>query len=193
MSKNNLTAEISDINLLLKNLVSSESQINLIIEDLTKCIKSGKKILICGNGGSAGEANHLAAEFIVRLKPKNNRNAIPMISLSQNSSVLTACGNDYGFENIFSRSLEALGIKNDILICLSTSGNSKNILKALETAKSKNIKSIAFLGNDGGKAKSLIDSSVIISSNNTARIQECHLFLGHYILSEVEKKLFDYD
>ena len=116
-----------------------------------------------------------------------------MISLSQNSSVLTTCGNDYGFENIFSRSLEALGIKNDILICLSTSGNSKNILKALETAKSKNIKSIAFLGNDGGKAKSLSDSSVIISSNNTARIQECHLFLGHYILSEVEKKLFDYD
>ena len=134
MSKNNLTAEISDINLLLKKLVSSESQINLIIEDLTKCIKSGKKILICGNGGSAGEANHLAAEFIVRLKPKNNRNAIPMISLSQNSSVLTACGNDFGFENIFSRQLEALASETDIVFLISTSGMSPNIINAAKKA-----------------------------------------------------------
>ena len=193
MSKNSLDTEISDLNSLLQSLASSDNQIKKIIEDLTQCIKSGKKILICGNGGSAGEANHLAAEFIVRLKPKNNRDAIPMISLSQNSSILTACGNDYGFDKIFSRSIEALGVKNDVLICLSTSGNSDNILKALEAAKSKNIKSISLLGNNGGKAKSLSDLSLVISSNNTARIQECHLFLGHYILSEVEKKLFNYD
>ena len=135
----------------------------------------------------------MAAEFVVRLKPENNRAAIPLISLSQNSSVLTACGNDYGFEKIFSRTLEALGDENDILICLSTSGNSKNILNVLKFAKQNKIKSISFLGNEGGKAKSLSDSSLIVPSKNTARIQECHLFLGHFILSEVEKNIFNYD
>ncbi len=188
-----LTKEISDLSIILKDIVNLENDIKLIIKNLTQCIKSGNKILICGNGGSAAEANHLAAEFVVRLKPENNRAAIPLISLSQNSSVLTACGNDYGFEKIFSRTLEALGDENDILICLSTSGNSKNILNVLKFAKQNKIKSISFLGNEGGKAKSLSDSSLIVPSKNTARIQESHLFLGHFILSEVEKNIFNYD
>jgi len=189
----NFEKEIAELSLVLKDIDSFKGEINLIIDSLTKCIKSGKKILICGNGGSAGEANHLAAEFVVRLKPNNNRSGIPMISLSQNSSVLTACGNDYGFEKIFSRTLEALGQEGDVLICLSTSGNSENILKVLEYAKKNKIQSISLLGSRGGKAKPLSNLNLVVPSDNTARIQECHLFLGHFILSEVEKKLFNYD
>lgn len=189
----NFEKEIAELSLVLKGIDSFKDEINLIIDSLTKCIKSGKKILICGNGGSAGEANHLAAEFVVRLKPNNNRSGIPMISLSQNSSVLTACGNDYGFEKIFSRTLEALGQEGDVLICLSTSGNSENILKVLEYAKKNKIQSISLLGSRGGKAKPLSNLNLVVPSDNTARIQECHLFLGHFILSEVEKKLFNYD
>jgi D-sedoheptulose 7-phosphate isomerase len=189
----NFEKEIAELSLVLKDIDSFKDEINLIIDSLTKCIKSGKKILICGNGGSAGEANHLAAEFVVRLKPNNNRSGIPMISLSQNSSVLTACGNDYGFEKIFSRTLEALGQEGDVLICLSTSGNSENILKVLDYAKKNKIQSISLLGSRGGKAKPLSNLNLVVPSDNTARIQECHLFLGHFILSEVEKKLFNYD
>ena len=150
-----------------------------------------KKILICGNGGSASEAEHLSAEFLVRLKPKNNRAALPIVSLTQNTSIITACGNDYGFENIFSRTLEGLGKKGDILICLSTSGNSKNILNVLKLAKKMKIESISFLGGNGGKAKLLSDNNLIIDSNDVAQIQECHLFLGHYILGEVEKIIIE--
>ena len=189
-NKNNIKKEISDLVKALDVIPDLAKEINLIIDDLVNCLKSGKKILICGNGGSAAEANHLAAEFIVRLKPSNNRKAIPIISLSQNSAVLTACGNDFGFENIFSRSLEALGNQGDVLISLSTSGDSNNILKVLSTAREKKIKSISFLGKSGGKAKSLSDVNLIIPSMDVARIQECHLFLGHHIFSEVEKKLF---
>lgn len=192
MSSNTIQKEISELIKTLGDLSSLEENINLVIKNIFDCLKSGKKLLICGNGGSAAEANHLAAEFIVRLKPSNNRQAIPIISLSQNSSVLTACGNDIGFENIFARSLEALGSEGDLLICLSTSGESKNILKVLEESKKKKIKSISFLGNGGGKAKPLSNLNLVIPSTDVARIQECHLFLGHLIFGEVEKKLFKF-
>ena len=129
----------------------------------------------------------MSAEFLVRLKPKNNRRSLPIISLTQNSPVVTACGNDYGFDNIFSRVLEGIGKKKDILVCLSTSGNSKNIIQVLKFAKKMKIKTISFLGGNGGKAKQLSDFSLVINSKDVARIQECHLFLGHYILGEVEK------
>ena len=191
-NKQMLDQEISNLNKALKTISGLETQIDIVINNLYKCLKKGKKILICGNGGSAAEADHLAAEFLIRLKPSNNRNAIPIISLCQNSAVLSACGNDLGFENIFSRNLEGLGNTGDVLISLSTSGESKNILKVLKTAKKKKIKSISFLGKKGGKAKLLSDINLIVSSNDVARIQECHLFLGHYIFSEVEKKLFNF-
>ena len=192
MSSNTIRTEISKLIKTLGELSSLEENINLVIKNIFDCLKSGKKLLICGNGGSAAEANHLAAEFIVRLKPSNNRQAIPIISLSQNSSIITACGNDIGFENIFARSLEALGSEGDLLLCLSTSGESKNILKVLEESKKKKIKSISFLGNGGGKAKSLSNLNLVIPSTDVARIQECHLFLGHLIFGEVEKKLFKF-
>ena len=157
-----------------------------IIENIQKKLKKGGKILFCGNGGSAADAQHLAAEFIVRLRPHINRNPIPAITLAQDTSTITACGNDYSFDDIFLRPFKALVNRNDILICISTSGNSKNILKVLKEAKKKNIYSIGFLGKGGGKAKKICDNPLVVPSNNTARIQECHIFLGHFILEKVE-------
>ena len=174
----------------LKNkLFSLEKDINKSIELIFKTIKSKNKVLICGNGGSAAEAQHFAAEFLIRLNPKINRKSFPMISLALDTSTITACGNDYNFNEIFSRSLEGIGLKGDLLLCLSTTGNSANIIKVLKKAKEKKIISLSFLGGDGGKAKKLSNLSILIPSNDTALIQEEHLFLGHYILNEVEKKL----
>ena len=182
-----LSKEIFNLKKNLDNLVYQQKKIQEIINILSKCLKVNKNIFVCGNGGSAAEAEHLSAEFLVRLKPKNNRRSLPIISLTQNSQVVTDCGNDYGFNNIFSRVLEGIGKKKDILICLSTSGNSKNIIQVLKFAKKMNIKTISFLGGNGGKAKRISDFSLVINSKDVARIQECHLFLGHYILGEVEK------
>lgn len=152
-------------------------------------IKKGGKIMFCGNGGSAADSQHLTAELLIRLKPKINRRALPAIFLAQDISTITACGNDYSFSDIFVRPFEALANKNDILFVISTSGNSKNILKVLEKAKKKNITTIGLFGNKGGKSKNKCDVSLIVPSKITARIQECHIFIGHHILSEVEKKL----
>jgi len=157
-----------------------------VIEKIQKKIRKGGKILFCGNGGSAADAQHLAAEFIVRLRPHVNRNPIPALTLAQDTSTLTACGNDYSFDDIFLRPFKALAKKEDVLICISTSGNSKNILKVLKEAKKKKIYSVSFLGKGGGKAKKLSSNPLVIFSNNTARIQECHIFLGHFILEKIE-------
>ena len=156
------------------------------IKIIQKKLKKGGKIMFCGNGGSAADAQHLAAEFIIRLRPRINRSPIPAITLVQDTSTLTACGNDYSFDDIFLRPFQALAKKNDVLICISTSGNSENVLKVLKDAKKNNIFTIGFLGNNGGKAKKNCDIKLIVNSNNTARIQECHIFLGHFILEKVE-------
>lgn len=187
---NNLTLElknqIEDNIRTHLGLIELSSNIIDIINIIKKKLKKGGKLLFCGNGGSAADAQHLAAEFIVRLRPHIDRNPIPALTLTQDTSTLTACGNDYGFEDIFLRSFKAIAQKNDVLICISTSGNSENILKVLKEAKKVKICSISFLGKKGGKAKKISDKSIIIKSNNTARIQECHIFLGHFILEKVE-------
>ena len=157
---------------------------------INKTIKNGGKVYICGNGGSAADAQHLAAEFLIRLRPTFNRRALPVISLALDTSTITACGNDIGFDKIFARNLEALGSKKDILIVISTSGNSKNILNVLKFAKKNKIYSVGFLGNKGGMAKKISNLNLIIPSSNTARIQEAHIFLGHYIFEQVENLLF---
>jgi D-sedoheptulose 7-phosphate isomerase len=177
--ENNVKAHLSILDLSV--------DIENIIKNIHKKLAKGGKILFCGNGGSAADAQHLAAEFIVRLRPHINRNPIPALTLAQDTSTITACGNDYSFDDIFLRSFQALVKKNDVLICISTSGNSKNILKFLKEAKKKNIYSVCFLGKGGGKAKKISNKSLIIPSNNTARIQECHIFLGHFILENVEE------
>ncbi len=173
-----------------KDLYLYERTINKIIKKIYSTLKSKKKIYICGNGGSAADAQHIAAEYTVRLKINNNRRPLPFIALPSDSAYLTACGNDFGFEKIYVRALEALYSKNDLLIVLSTSGNSKNLIEAVKFAKKNNIFSIGFLGNTGGKLKSLCSTSLIINSKNTARIQETHMFLGHYICEKVEDLIF---
>ncbi len=171
-----------------KNLKKKISQ---AISIIFKSIKNGGKVMLCGNGGSAADAQHLAAEFLVRLRPNINRNPIPAISLAQDTSTITACANDYSFNTLFARNLDALGSKKDVLIVITTSGNSKNILEVLKTAKRKKIYSIAFLGNNGGKAKDLTDLGLIVPSKITARIQECHIFMGHIMFEAVEDLLID--
>lgn len=173
-----------------KKLIEFESEINKSIKLIYKSIKNGGKIFLCGNGGSAADADHLAAEFIVRLRPMFNRKSIPAISLSSNTAIITACGNDFSFKKIFTRSLQGLYKKNDILIAISTSGNSKNIIDVLKFCKKEKIKSIGFLGNNGGLAKKHCKINLIVPSSNTARIQEMHIFLGHFIFECVENLLF---
>jgi D-sedoheptulose 7-phosphate isomerase len=177
--------------ILREKIINFTKEINLIIEKIFNCLKNDNKIFICGNGGSAADAQHISTEFLVRLNPKINRQSYPIICLGNDMTYLTACGNDYGFEKIFSRHLSGLHKKKEqnLLICLSTSGNSKNILNVLQEAKKLKIFSISFLGNKGGKAKKFSNKCLIIPSSNTALIQEEHMFIFHYILNEVEKKL----
>jgi D-sedoheptulose 7-phosphate isomerase len=169
-----------------QDILNMSDDIIEIVQIIKKSLKKGGKILFCGNGGSAADAQHLAAEFIVRLRPHINRQPLSALTLAQDTSTITACGNDFSFDDIFLRPFKSLAKKNDILICISTSGDSKNILKVLIEAKKQKIFSIGFLGKKGGKAKKLCNKPLIISSENTARIQECHIFLGHFILEKVE-------
>lgn len=189
MKDNNLWKEINKSIEVKKNLFKIQIQINKAINKIFETLKNGGKVFICGNGGSAADAQHLSAEFLVRLNPKINRKPLPLISLAMDTSTLTACGNDYGFEYIFSRNLQALANTKDLLICISTSGNSKNIIQVLKRSKKMRIFSIALLGSKGGKAKKLSDLNLIVPHSNVAKIQECHIFLGHFILGRVEKML----
>lgn len=179
---NNLKENISIHN----KLFDYSKDIIHVIKNIQIRLKKGGKLLFCGNGGSAADAQHLAAEFLVRLRPHVNRHPLPALTLVQDTSTITACGNDYDFNDIFLRPFQALAKKNDILFCISTSGNSKNILKVLKEAKKQKIYSVGLLGNNGGLAKRLANKSLIIPSNSTARIQECHIFLGHFILEQLE-------
>ena len=182
-------------NSIVKNIEVHNKLINLHNEIKTASIKilntlkKKKKIFICGNGGSAADAQHLAAEFLVRLRPKVNRQPLPIISLAQDTSTITACANDYSFEKLFSRNLQALYSKGDLLITISTSGMSKNIIDVLKFAKRNNIYSISLLGNNGGSAKKITNLPIIVDSKNVARIQECHIFIGHILLEWVEEEL----
>ena len=148
----------------------------------------GGKLMICGNGGSAADAQHLAAELLIRLKPHNNRQGIPAISLVQDSSTLTACGNDFGYDVIFSRMVESLGKETDVLLGITTSGNSKNVNLAF-AANKMNILTAGFLGNEGGPAIDLCDLYFLAPSNDTARIQETHITAGHALMEYIENEL----
>jgi D-sedoheptulose 7-phosphate isomerase len=154
-------------------------------------MRSGHKLLIAGNGGSAADAQHLAAEFVVRLSV--HRAALRAIALTTDSSILTAAGNDYGFDHIFSRQLEALGQPGDLFLAISTSGNSPNILKALHQAGKMSIPTIGFSGNNGGEMRALCDYNVIIPSAVTINIQESHLALEHIFCMLVERFTFGPD
>lgn len=157
---------------------------------LSETFGKGMKLLLCGNGGSAADCQHIAAEFMIRLSHDVERPAIPAIALTTDTSNLTAGGNDIGFDNVFARNVEGLGNEEDILIAISTSGNSPNVIKAVEKAKSKNMKTIGFLGGSGGKLKGLVDLPLIMPSNNVQRIQEGHITIAHIICELVEQKLY---
>ncbi len=158
-----------------------------ILNTCTNTIKSGKKILFFGNGGSASDAQHLATELTVRFI--DNRAPIAAIALTTDTSTLTAAGNDLGFDHIFSRQIEAIGQQGDTAIAISTSGKSPNIIKALEMAKIKNITTIGLSGHDGGLMPPLCDHMLIVPANVTARIQEMHILLGHMLCGALEQKL----
>jgi len=192
MKKNNqYLEEILESIEIKKKLVLLNKEVFLSIKKIYSTIKNGGKVFICGNGGSAADAQHLSAEFLVRLNPKVNRRPFPLISLAIDTSNLTACGNDFDFKYIFSRNLQALGSKKDLLIAISTSGNSKNIIEVLKKSKKMKIFSIGFFGFNGGAAKKLSNLSIIVPHQKVARIQECHIFLGHFILNRVEKMLLN--
>ncbi len=154
----------------------------------TKALRNGNKIMFCGNGGSAADSQHLAAELVGRLN--FDRPPLAAIALTVDTSALTAIGNDYGFENIFSRQIEALGKSGDILIAISTSGNSANIIKAIETAVKYNITVIGKSGGNGGKMADICDLLYISPSMNTQKIQEYHMSLGHEYCGLIEEKMF---
>ncbi len=157
---------------------------------LTKSFRNGNKLLLCGNGGSAADSQHIATELVIRLSHDLQRPAIPAIALTTDTSNLTAGGNDIGFENVFARNVEALGNKGDILLAISTSGNSPNVIKAVDMAHKNEMKVIGFLGGTGGKLKSIVDLPIIIPSSNTQRIQEGHITIAHIICELVEKELY---
>ena len=187
--KNSLKTAIENSIEVKRSLLKIEDKVVKAINEIHKRLKKKGKIFFCGNGGSAADAQHLAAELLIRLRPNINRYPIPAISLCMDSSTLSACGNDYSFEKVFSRPFEALANRNDILIAISTSGNSKNIIDVLKKAKKNKIFSIGLLGSRGGVAKKYCNLSLIVQSNTVARIQESHIFLGHYILESVENLL----
>jgi len=154
-------------------------------------IKNGNKIMLCGNGGSAADAQHLAAEMLIRLRPKNNREGIAAISLSQDTSTITACGNDFEYDVLYERVLRALGRSGDCLIGISTSGNSKNVILAMKAAKELDIKVFGFLGCGGGKALEYCDEAFLVPSNDTGRIQESHITAGHALMEHIEDNLLE--
>jgi D-sedoheptulose 7-phosphate isomerase len=182
---NLLSTKVTTLNILLSTLVSKHgdifSQCAKIIRD---SLKNQNTIFWCGNGGSAAESSHLAVELIGRFK--NNRRSLPSLSLNADTAAITCIANDFGYDEIFARQLEGLGKKGDVLVVLSSSGKSENILRVLQKAKGMGITSIALLGKGGGQAVVLSDYAIVIESEETARIQEMHLLLGHTLCEYAE-------
>src|SRR5437867_7449623 len=171
----------------LRSLSSLEGQMVEAADLIEQCLRAGNKLLVCGNGGSAADASHFATELVVRFA--NDRTALPAICLASDSGILTAAANDYGFNEIFARQVAAFGQPGDLLICLTTSGKSKNVIRALEEAKARKVKTIAFLGRDGGSTIGMADVDLLIRSNSTARIQEAHQLLLHVLCEIIEARL----
>lgn len=173
-----------------KILAQCTRDIGKAVDIIIDAFNKKKKILLCGNGGSAADCQHLATEFVIRMSHELNRPAMPAIALTTDSSNLTAGSNDIGFENVFARSIEALGNPGDVLIALSTSGNSENIIRALQKAREKGLVTIGLLGKEGGRAKALCDHAIVVPADDTQRIQEGHITIGHIICGLVEKEMY---
>jgi phosphoheptose isomerase len=182
-----VTTNIADAKALLEQLAGLESGIEAAANMIAAALLSGQKLLACGNGGSAADASHLTTEFVARFD--RDRRAYPAISLAAHGGDLTAIGNDYSFADLFARQVQAYGRPDDVLVVFTTSGKSENIFRALVVAKDLSVKTIAFLGRDGGKCAGLADVELIVGGKITARIQEGHKFLLHTICELVEEQL----
>ena len=185
---NDSLTESSETKLKIKEQLSEE--ILRAVDILVSAYKDGNKLLLCGNGGSAADCQHIATELMIRLSHHIKRPALPAIALTTDTSNLTAGGNDIGFENVFARNVEGLGMIGDVLLAISTSGNSPNVIKAVEKAHSKGMKVIGFLGGSGGELNSFVDLPIVIPSSNTQRIQEGHITIAHIICELVEDRLY---
>jgi len=182
-----LNKAINDSIETLQSLKKLQAEVARSADLIVDCLTNGNKLLVCGNGGSASDAAHFTTELVVRFA--KDRPAYPAICLTGDGGLLTAAANDYGFEEIFARQVAAFGIPGDLLICLTTSGKSKNVLRALEEARSRKLKAIAFLGRDGGSTIGIADVDLLIRSDSTARIQEAHELLLHVLCETVESRL----
>jgi len=171
----------------LRSLLHLDAQLAKAADLIEQCLHGGNKLLVCGNGGSAADASHFATEFVVRFM--KDRPAYPAICLTGDGGLLTAAGNDYGFDEIFARQVAAFGLPGDLLICLTTSGKSRNVERALEEAKARKLKTIAFLGRDGGSTIGMADVDLLVRGDLTARIQEAHQLLLHVLCETVESRL----
>lgn len=183
--------QIQDGIILRQEILSEKiyiEKIKTMANRIVDVYQKGNALLLCGNGGSAGDAQHLAGEMVARFKME--RKALPALALNTNSSIVTAIGNDYEYNIIFERQVEAFGHNGDILIAISTSGNSESVVRAMQKAKSMHMCVIALLGKDGGRCRELADISIVVPSWDTPRIQEIHIMIGHIICDLVEKKMF---
>lgn len=181
------TAALTAHQALFQRLAPLEPQVQLAVNRCAAAVRNGNKLMFCGNGGSAGDAQHLAAELVGRLV--RDRRALPGLALSTDSSALTCIGNDFGFDEVFARQVEGLGRPGDVLFAISTSGNSRNVIRAVEAAKAGGIYAVGLLGRDGGTLAPMVDLAIVVPSDETARIQEAHIFLGHVLCTLIEKEL----
>jgi D-sedoheptulose 7-phosphate isomerase len=171
----------------LQSIPDLAAQVESATDLIEQCLRAGNKLLVCGNGGSASDAAHFATELVVRFT--KDRAAYPAIALAGDGGLLTAAGNDYGFDEIFARQVAAYGKENDLLICLTTSGKSKNVVRALEEAKTRKLKTVALLGRDGGSTIGLAEVDLLVRGDSTARIQEAHKLLLHVLCEALESRL----
>ena len=175
----------------MQSLLSQEEAFNKIADAVVASLRAGGKILTCGNGGSAADAMHLSEELVGRYN--KNRQSMPAICLSADPTLLTCISNDFGYEQVFARQVEGLGHKGDVLVCFTSSGNSVNIIRALEMARKKGVTSVALLGKGGGKTVGRADLELIVKSNDTARVQEAHNLVFHGLLEVIERQLAVYE
>ena len=160
------------------------------VDAIIRALGQGKKILLCGNGGSAADAQHLATEFVIRMNPAIRRPGLPAIALTADSSMLTAGANDIGYDNVFARAVEALGAPGDVLIAISTSGNSASVNNAVSTARARGMVTIGLLGRGGGATGTLVEIPIVMPSADTQRIQEGHIAVGHIMFALAERELY---
>lgn len=189
--KNYIIKQITDSAATKQAILENDTLLEMIVTVAQECVavyRRGKKTMLAGNGGSAADAQHIAAELVGRYG--FDRPSIPSLALTTDTSNLTAIGNDYGYDKVFSRQLEGMGQEGDLFIGISTSGNSQNIINAFESAKDKGVVTVALVGRDGGKMAEMADFAIIIPSNATPRIQESHILIGHILCDIIEKELF---